>query len=165
MKQKKMNEPADNLHAPESNRQVAEVKAAAARHNRLTAWVLGGAFLACVGVGLALWIVEPASDRDNLHLGFSAGAAAMIFFLVALGGRMLFPKPEAICPQCGCDWNVESDNDTQRWMAWSCCPGCGLNMCEESQDETRRDPAKSGGEPGTWKETRICNGSKKSSTA
>jgi len=57
----------------------------------------------------------------------------MIFFLIALGGRLLFPKPSATCPQCGCDWNAESDNDTQRWMDWSCCPGCGLKMRAERE--------------------------------
>ena len=138
MKQEEIDEPAEKGRASEGNRQsageVAELKAATIRHGRLTAWVLGGAFLACVGVGLALWFVEPARDRDNEHFGFAFGAAAMIFFLVALGGRFLFPKPDAVCPKCGCDWNAESDNDTQRWMSWSCCPGCGLNMRQGKED-------------------------------
>jgi len=116
---------------------IAKLKAETVRHDRLTGWLLGGALIVCASIGLAIWFAEPALDRDNLHFGFAAGAAAMIFFLVALGGRLLLPKPEAICPKCGCDWNAESDNDQQRWMSWSCCPGCGLLICQEA----RRDEA------------------------
>ena len=77
--------------------------------------------------GLAVWFHEPARDRDETHFGLAAGSAGAIFCLVCLLGRGLHPKPAARCPQCGCDWNLESQNDAQTWLAWQRCPGCGMS--------------------------------------
>ena len=133
MNKDKTNETLGRSDSGQFVQSIAELRAEPIRHNRLTAWVLGGSFLAGAAVGIAIWFLEPARDRDNVHLGFAGGVGLMVFFLVGLGSRFLSPKPEAICPQCGCDWNAESDNNTQVWMDWRCCPGCGLDICGETE--------------------------------
>jgi hypothetical protein len=85
-----------------------------------------------VAVGLIVWFWEPPADRDSTHFGFALGLAGSAFFACGMLGRVLCPKPQAVCPQCGCDWDAESDNDSQAWRAWSGCPSCGLKMTEDS---------------------------------
>ena len=112
---------------------ITQLRAETIRHSRHAAWLLGAAFLASAAIGLAIWFWEPARDRDNVHFGFAGGAGLMVFFLICLGSRLFSQKPKAICPRCGCDWNAESDNNTQLWMDWRCCPGCGLDICGETE--------------------------------
>ena len=133
MNKEKANERLGRSEGRQYAERIAQLRAETIRHNRVTVWVLGLAFLAGAAIGLATWFWEPVRDRDNVHLGFAGGVGLMIFFLLCLGSRFLSPKPQAICPQCGCDWNAESDNNTQLWMDWRCCPGCGLDICGETE--------------------------------
>jgi hypothetical protein len=59
------------------------------------------------------------------------GLGLATFFCGGLLSRMVFPRPKAECPQCKCDWNIESEQGMQEWLAWHCCPGCGLKMSGE----------------------------------
>jgi len=109
--------------------EVSRQKEAALQHVKGNHRFLAVSMLAGVVVGLAAWFSQRPADRDGLHLQFALALAAAVFFFACLLGRLLFPKPGAICPQCECDWNVESENNTQLWLAWRRCPGCGLDMC------------------------------------
>jgi hypothetical protein len=113
---------------PKLAMEVARQKEMAIRHSARANWTLGALLLASIIVGLATWLSQEPRDRDEIHSGAALGLALTTFFLGGLLVRMLHPKPCTKCPQCGCDWNIESDNDQQKWLAWDHCPGCGLNM-------------------------------------
>ena len=70
-------------------------------------------------------------DRDEVHVGLVLALAGGTFLLGCLLGRLLFPRPAAKCPGCGCDWNAESENDVHVWLSWRCCPHCGQSMNED----------------------------------
>lgn len=108
--------------------EVTRQKEAALQHLKGNLRFLAVSLLAGVVVGLGAWFSQRSADRDSLDLQFALALAATVFCFACLLGRLLFPKPSATCPQCRCDWNLESDNDTQRWLAWRRCPGCGLDM-------------------------------------
>ena len=103
MNKEKANESLGRSEGGQYAERIAQLRAETIRHSRHAAWVLGGAFLASAAIGLAIWFWEPARDRDNVHFGFAGGVGLTVFFLVGLGSRLLSPKPQAICPQCGCD--------------------------------------------------------------
>jgi hypothetical protein len=110
--------------------EVARRKRATIGHQRHVLWVSMVSLAAAAAVGLGVWFSEPRADRDSLHLGLTLGLAGTIFCVGGLVGRFAFPKPSATCPQCGCDWNAESDNNPQTWLGWQRCPGCGLQMSD-----------------------------------
>jgi len=103
-------------------------KKMAVRHDARANRTLGALLVASVVVGLATWFSQEPKDRDDVHGGLALGLGLATLFFGGLLFRMLSPKPSATCPQCGCDWNVESDNDLQKWLTWGHCPSCGLNM-------------------------------------
>jgi len=111
--------------------EVARRKQVVIRHLGRLRWVRGISLLAGIAIGLGTWFSPSPADRDGLHFGFALGLAGATFFIGGMLGRLLFSKPSAQCPQCGCDWNAESENDVQRLLAWRCCPGCGLGMRNE----------------------------------
>ena len=114
--------------------EVATLRDAAFQHRKGSHWFLLGTLMATALVGLVTWFSQRSADRDDLHFQLALGLAATVFFFACLLGRLLFPRPSAICPQCGCDWNLESENNTQRWLAWQRCPGCGLVMSGEDEE-------------------------------
>ena len=89
-----------------------------------------------VAVGVAVWFVQRPMDRDDVHVGLALGLGLATFLFGCLLCRGL-PKPSAECPQCGCDWNIESENDMQKWLTWHCCPGCGLKMIDDTACEQK----------------------------
>jgi hypothetical protein len=115
--------------------EVARQKETALLHLKGNHRFLAVSMLAGVVVGLGAWFSQRPPDRDSLHLQFALALAAAVFCFACLLGRLLFPKPSATCPQCGCDWNLESENNTQLWLAWRCCPGCGLDMCGDVNED------------------------------
>jgi hypothetical protein len=130
------------MTTPEKDRQlgceVARLKNAIVQHRARIQWVAGISLLAGVVVGLGAWFIQQPGGRDGIHFGFALGLFAATFFVGGLLGRLLLPKPDAACPQCGCDWNLESENDVQRLLAWHCCPGCGLKLSDDLA--TRAEP-------------------------
>ena len=108
--------------------EVARLKHGAIRHLGCLRWVRGISLLAGVAIGMGTWFSQPPADRDGLHHGFALGLAGATFLGGGLLGRLLFPRPNGQCPQCKCDWNLESDSDTRKWTAWRRCPGCGLKL-------------------------------------
>ena len=111
--------------------EVARIRKAAMQHHKRTIGTLGASLIAGVIVGIAVWFVQKPKDRDEVHFALAAGLALATFVLGGLLSRMLFPRPRAECPECGCDWNIASENDVQTWHTWHCCPGCGLRMSDE----------------------------------
>lgn len=93
---------------------VARLKHGAIRHLGCRRWVRGIALLAGVAIGMGTWFSQPTADRDGLHHGFALGLAGLTFLAGGLLGRLLFPRPNGQCPQCKCDWNIASDNDTRK---------------------------------------------------
>ena len=129
------------MNAPEHNQElaseVARRKQASIRHQRQLHRVLGIGLLAGVAVGLIVWFWQPPADRDSTHFGFALGLAGGAFFACGMLGRVWCPKPPAVCPQCGCDWEAESDHNSQTWLAWSVCPRCGLKLTEYRGQQPR----------------------------
>jgi hypothetical protein len=100
-------------------------------------WMLSASLVGGLVAGLAVWFCQPVHDRDGDHLGFSLSLGALTFFLGGMLGCLLFPRPSANCPQCGCDWHAESENNTQVWLAWQHCPSCGLGMPGENAGDVK----------------------------
>jgi hypothetical protein len=122
-----------NAEPPPEAGAVARVRQAAVRHRVRQRWVLGACLLAAATVGLAAWGLQRPENRDEGSLGFAMTLAASTFAMGCLFGRFAFPRPQAFCPRCGCDWYAESDNDMDTWMQWQYCPLCGLPV-KESHD-------------------------------
>lgn len=110
---------------------IVRLRRAVIQRDRRMRWLLAASLFSGVVVGLAAWFCQPVHDRDGDHFRFTLGLGALTFFLGGLLGHLLFPRPSARCPQCGCDWRAESENNTQTWLAWQCCPGCGLQMSDD----------------------------------
>jgi hypothetical protein len=107
---------------------VARQKKMTIQHLTRVRWALAIFIGAGVVVGLGTWFIPQPINRDSVHFGLALALGTATFLFGCLLCRVLFPKPDAVCPQCGCDWNVESENDVQVWLAWHCCPRCGLKM-------------------------------------
>jgi hypothetical protein len=107
---------------------VARQKSAASHYAARSSLTTAGLLVAGVGVGLAIWFGQRPVDRDGIHFGLASGVSLAVLLFGGLLFRALFPRPSAECPQCGCDWYIESDNDVQKWLQWQHCPGCGLDM-------------------------------------
>ena len=116
---------------PQFASEVARQKKMAIQHSARVIWTLGASLIAGVVVGLGTWFIPEPMDRDDIHVGFALGLGGATFFFGGLLCRILFPKPSAECPHCGCDWNIESENDMQKWLTWHCCPRCGLQMSDD----------------------------------
>jgi hypothetical protein len=116
---------------PQFAGEVAHLKRAVAQRDRRMRLILAASLVAGLVVGLACWFGQPVQDRDGDHLGLALGLGVLTFFLGGMLGRFLFPRPGAICPQCGCDWHAESENNAQTWLAWQRCPGCGMQMSDD----------------------------------
>lgn len=71
-------------------------------------------------------------NRDDIHVGLALGSGLTVLLFGALFCRFLFPIPSAKCPDCRCDWNVESENNIEKWLSWHSCPGCGLKMNDDT---------------------------------
>ena len=128
------------LHANHQvTRAVADQKQAAMQHAIRVKWTLAASLVAGTVVGFGAWFTSQPMDRDEVHAGLVLALAAATFFVGCLLGRLLFPRPAARCPRCGCDWNVESENDVHAWLAWRCCPRCGLSMNEDEDIGKRHD--------------------------
>lgn len=121
------------MSVPETDSQldanVARVKRMAIQRSARANWTLGVLLIASIVVAVAGWFFPGPMHRDSelsLLLGFT------IFCLGGIFGRFVLPIPRAECPQCGCDWWVESGNDLQKWIAWRSCPVCGLRMTDDT---------------------------------
>ena len=121
------------MSAPEKNQQlasdVARIKRLAIQHFKRVHWTLGASVVGCVVLGLVAWFIQKPTDAEDI--GMLVLLCSLPFFFVCILGRILLPTLSAKCPRCGCDWNIESDNDTQRWLAWHSCPRCGLRMNDD----------------------------------
>ncbi|MBX3747080.1 MAG: hypothetical protein KF833_17365 [Verrucomicrobiae bacterium] len=112
---------------------VVARKRAALCHGQRSRRVVSACLLAAGVVGVAVWGLQSREDLDESRLSLAWGLAAATFCIGAIIGRFLLPKPDARCPRCGCDWNVESDNDPDTWTQWQHCPRCGLPMREDHE--------------------------------
>jgi len=115
---------------PELAAKVARIKNGALHWEKRTWQILAGLSIAGMAVGFATWFAANPRDRDGIHFGAAAALGVGTFFIGGLLSRALFPRPSAKCPQCGCDWWLESYNDIQTWLAWEFCPGCGLRIAD-----------------------------------
>jgi hypothetical protein len=115
--------------------EVARRKQQVAQRDKRFRGLLSIGLLTAAAVGLTVWFREAPADRDHAHFGFALGLAAGVFFVWGMLGRSIFPKPNATCPRCGCDWEAESDNNTQTWLAWNACPRCGLQMTDDNRKQ------------------------------
>lgn len=122
---------------PQLASEVQRIKRMAIRHHARIWWAIGACLVAGLAVGLVTWFSERPTDRDDAHAGLAFGLGGAAFFIGCLLCRGLFPKPRAECPKCGCDWNQESENDVQRWLAWHACPGCGLRMSDDIDSDDK----------------------------
>lgn len=113
-------------------------------------WALGISIIAGVVVGVASWFIRYQRPMDSLDVKCSIGFGAATFYAGLMLFRMLFPKPDATCPQCGYAWEVPGQRG-QDWLRWKCCPGCGLSMgpairelqalCNQTSARNEVDPA------------------------
>lgn len=115
--------------------EVARIKRAAIEHRRRVNRTVVALLFAGVGVGVAVWFSQDAKDRDEIHGMAAIGLGLATFFFAGLLCRLVFPQPSTECPKCGCDWNAESENDVQKWLAWQCCPRCGLKMSSNASSK------------------------------
>lgn len=111
--------------------EVARIKSMTIQRSKRVNRSSGILLIAAITVSVAVWFTQNPVDRDDAHLSLSLGLGAAVFCLGCIFFRFLYPIPRAKCPRCGCDWNVESDNDTQEWLAWNSCPSCGLKMADD----------------------------------
>ena len=110
--------------------EVARIKRMTIQRRKRTNRSVGILSVAAIIVSVAVWFTQNPMDRDDA-LSLSLGLGVTVFCLGCIFFRFLYPIPRAKCPQCGCDWNVESVNDIQKWLAWSSCPSCGLKMTDD----------------------------------
>ena len=124
------------MSAPETDPQltteIARIKRMAIQRSARSNWTFVAASIAAVVVGFAVWFIQRPMDRDDIHGGLALGSGLAILLFGSLLGRFLFPIPGAECPKCGCDWNIESENDMQKWLNWHSCPGCGMKMSDDT---------------------------------
>jgi hypothetical protein len=71
---------------------------------------MAGLLVTSVGLGLAISFTQEPVDRDGIHVGLATGVSLAVVLFGGLLIRALSPRPSAKCPQCGCDWIIESDN-------------------------------------------------------
>ena len=109
---------------------VTRLKEAHLRRGNRMASALGAWFFAGIVVGLTTWFIQNPLDRDSIMFGGVSGLGLAIFFIGGMLTRMLIPKPDTKCPQCGHDWKGSDPNDD--WLSWKCCPGCGLKMSDDT---------------------------------
>jgi hypothetical protein len=93
-------------------------------------WALGISIIAGVVVGVASWFIRYQRPMDSLDLECSIGFGAAAFFAGFMLFRMLFPRPNPTCPQCGYAREVPRQRG-QDWLTWKCCPGCGLKLTDD----------------------------------
>jgi len=116
----------DLPHDPDIRSQVARLKEVDRRRRQRSAALLAFWFLSGVVAGLATWIAQEPAHRDSAMLSGVLALGLGILFGGSLLTRLLFPKPNINCPQCGRHWSGKiSKND---WLTWTHCPGCGLQM-------------------------------------
>jgi len=116
----------DLPHDPDIRSKVARLKEVDRRRRQRIAAMLGFWFLAGVVAGLATWIAQEPVNRDSAMFSGALGFGLAIFFIGGMLTRLLIPKPDAKCPQCGQHWKGSDPHDD--WLTWKCCPGCGLQM-------------------------------------
>jgi hypothetical protein len=108
---------------------VAQLREAHLRWNRRIAWALGISLTAGVVVGLGAWFIQKPIDRDAMMFGGVLAVGAGTFLVGCLLTRMISPKPDALCPQCGHNWKGSAPSDD--WLTWKHCPGCSLPMTDD----------------------------------
>jgi hypothetical protein len=122
------------MSTPEKNQQlaseVARIKTLALQRSKRANRTVGISIIGCVMLGLVAWFIWKPKDSDDI--GLLVLMCSLPFFLVGLLTRVLLPIPSAECPQCGSDWNLETENDVQKWVMWRSCPRCGLRMDDDS---------------------------------
>lgn len=116
--------------------EVTRIKRMAIQRSKRVNWSCGILLLVALVVSIAAWFTQDPIDRDGAHLRLCLGLGFATFCLGGIFCRFLFPIPRAQCPQCGCDWNVESDNDMQKWLSWHSCPVCGLQMGYDGHEKS-----------------------------
>jgi hypothetical protein len=113
---------------PDIRSKVTRLKELHRRRRQRFTTMLAIWFLAGVVAGLATWIAQEPAHRDLAMLSGVLALGLGILFGGSLLTRLLFPKPNINCPQCGRHWSGKiSKND---WVTWTHCPGCGLEMDE-----------------------------------
>lgn len=112
---------------------IANVKAAHLRWRKRMNSALGVWLFVGVVVGRGIWLAQDVIDRDAMLLGgaFASGLAA--FLVGSLLTRMVLPKPDSKCPQCGHDFGGSDPNDD--WLTWKCCPDCGFRLSNGSNEQ------------------------------
>ena len=113
---------------PQLANEVAHQKEMAIRHCACLNWSLGASLIAGVLVGLGIWFMQKPMNRDEIMLGGVLALGLATFFIGGMLARILTPKPDTKCPQCGHDWR--GSDPTDDWLTWNCCPKCGLKMSD-----------------------------------
>ena len=116
---------------PGLRRKVASLKAADLTWRNRMNWALGVWLILGVVVGVGTWFSQKPIDRDETMFGGVLGLGFATWFFGCMLTRMLFPKPDIKCPQCGNDWTL-SDEYPINLLTWKCCPGCGLKMSDDA---------------------------------
>ena len=93
-------------------------------------WAFGASIIAGIVVGVASWFILYKRPMDSLDVKCSVGFGGAATFAALMLFRMLFPKPDAKCPQCRYAWEVPRQRGHD-WLTWKCCPGCGLKMNDD----------------------------------
>lgn len=108
---------------------VTQLREAHLRWHGRIARALGISLTAGPVVGLGAWFLQKPIDRDAAMLGGVLAAGVGTFLVGCLLARMIYPKPDALCPQCGRDWIGTVSGDD--WLTWKHCPGCGLPITDD----------------------------------
>ena len=105
---------------------VANLKSAHRRWHKLMTRALAVWLIVGLVAGLATWFAQAPINRDSTLLGGVLALGVAIFFLGSMLTRILFPKPDTKCPQCGHD--LQGSEPNEDWLTWKCCPACGSKL-------------------------------------
>lgn len=134
---------ADPLHSdrspPPVTQEIVKIRQQAVIRFRRLSWVVGGALLVGVVAAIVVWFLAIPMNRDANHFSAALAVGLATFFIGGMVGRIMIPRPPAICPECGCDWYRQSHNDMDAWLAWRNCPGCGLQLQPDADQQWQTD--------------------------
>lgn len=108
--------------------ELAGIRHEAVDRSRRLDRVLARSLVAGVIAAISVWLLANPIDRDANLLSAAMAIGLVTFLIGGMAGRLLMPRPAASCPQCGCDWDRECQNDLDVWLNWQHCPGCGLPL-------------------------------------
>src|SRR5690606_4968071 len=94
---------------------------------RLNRMIVASVFTG-VAAALAVWLLTAPINRDAVLLNSAMAIVVAVFFVGGMTARIVIGLPQAICPQCGCDWRRESGQNAETWLAWEHCPRCGRGI-------------------------------------